>query len=123
MMYIRTMSIARYSQAPSLNASAPASRSASSNRVDNGGKSPTPQSGLRLFGRPAQPRVSPQAARVAALAKSKSLPWALPKAREQDDSGMKEQREALDKMMGGGSRCGCLHVDIKPPSSASCCCI
>lgn len=102
--------VARYSQAPSLNASAPASRLVSPNRVDNNGKSPPPQARSGSgFGWPARARVSPQAARVAAQAKSKSLPWALPKAREQNDSGVREQREALDKMMGG--RCGgCLSV-------------
>eukprot|EP00752_Nemacystus_decipiens_P006400 g5764.t1 len=78
--------------------------SASPNRVQYNSKSPPPHavSASGLFGRPAQARVSPQAARVAAQAKSKSLPWMLPTAREQGDSGVREQREVLDKMMGGG---------------------
>lgn len=46
--------------------------------------------------------MSPLAARVAA--KKSALPWALPNEKNQGESGMQEQRDALDKMMGGG-RC------------------
>lgn len=41
-----------------------------------------------------------RAAQVAAQASS--LPWNLPVKREEGSSAMQEQREALDKMMGGG---------------------
>lgn len=44
-----------------------------------------------------------QAKRQAEMAsQASSLPWNLPLAKKQSTSGVEEQREALDKMMGGG---------------------
>lgn len=103
--------ITRLPQAPSLNASASQaseSRLKNQNRLkDASSSSPARAAGSRVFGRPAQPRVAAQAARVAAQVNSSSLPWNLSKAREKNDSAVEEQRGALDKMTGRG-RCGCL---------------
>lgn len=56
------------------------------------------------LGRPVQERLAEaQAKRAEQMAlQTSSLPWNLPLVKEKSSSGMEQQREALDKMMGGG---------------------
>ncbi|CAM9093951.1 unnamed protein product [Ectocarpus sp. 4 AP-2014] len=97
------------------NASVPASRMAMSLNEDGEARRRPP-----IHGRSEQRRLAAaqekRAAKVAAQASS--LPWNLPVAREESSSGMKEQREALDKMM-GGERYGGSHAAHRGSQGAS----